>query len=298
MKGRLKLFRNAFWISLQLTTHLQLIQSMSIIDSRYGVLRITHLGTDTILPACLPLLNNLRNFSLESRSFSLLFWTSVSSKVKDALEDTFHSQALVNLALYRIRELPLAVLEGCVALQELSLEFVTFTREDMLEFSEGRWKPTPQERRTQLNSLRVALSDPLLHFLSHWLTTSTCNFDISNLQRLSVSTTMEYYDHGVVGKILQMPRQSTPSTLVFYPVSASSDSASACPHRGGPCVYIPISTFGPSILSPHLRPRNQSKRSRLKAVFCKNSKAQRISTCQRGRLSTLFSPRKFRRFVK
>ncbi|KAF9486194.1 hypothetical protein BDN70DRAFT_237970 [Pholiota conissans] len=141
---------------------------------------------------------------MENTAFGHLRWTSTSMTVQDALTRTFHSDVLTHLALYRIVDVPLDVVDRCSALEELSLELVDFLKQDMDAFFSGTWEPrTMRSRKTELKSLCVTLSDPLFHFISLWITSPVCNLSVASLQRFAASMTMEYYDHGNVDRILQ-----------------------------------------------------------------------------------------------
>lgn len=184
----------------------ELVEAVSLVDRRHLPFNfmITYLWDDPILSSLLFRLQNVKNFSMESLALSSLAWISTSPTVQDALISVFHSNTLTSLALYRVVDLPLDVLDGCTALQDLSLELVTFPKQDMDAFFaiSGTTK-TQLERRARLKSLRLTLSDPLFHFFSTWITTPVCGLDVTNLQRFAASMTMEYYDHGNVNRILQ-----------------------------------------------------------------------------------------------
>ncbi|KAF8970347.1 hypothetical protein BDZ97DRAFT_88776 [Flammula alnicola] len=230
-EGQVQIVPERFLDLVTISPHIsELIQSMSVIDN-YEAIGRSALYKDAILPACLPLLSNLKTFRLERRSWTIN-WPCMSSMSTNALVNTFQSQSLVSLTLYRVLELPLAVVEGCVALKELSLEYVTFAMVDMLESSERRWELPRREKRNKLKTLQLAFSRPSLRFFSAWITSATCNFDLSNLRRLSVSMTVENYDHRDLGKILQASANTLEEFcfgLIFQDDSLNPDAAVATP---------------------------------------------------------------------
>lgn len=152
-----------------------------------------------------------------ARTLNFLGWASISPTVRETLTGVFHSNILTNLALLHIVGLPLDVLDGCVALQELSLELVTFEIDGMKLFLADDWKPaTPRERRTQLESLHLALHNHNFIFFSMWITSSVCSLDITILRRFSVSLTAEYTDPKTL-KIILQPCATTLEIFCFNP---------------------------------------------------------------------------------
>jgi hypothetical protein len=167
------------------------------------------LWDDPMLSSLLLRLRNVKNFSMESFALGSLDWISIRPTVQDALINVFHSNALTSLALYRVVDISLDVLDGCSALQDLSLELVSFPKQDRdAFFATSRTTQTQRDRRARLKSLRLTLSDPLFQFFSTWITTSVCGLDVTKLQRFAASMTMEYYDHGNVNRILQACAQT------------------------------------------------------------------------------------------
>ncbi|KDR76423.1 hypothetical protein GALMADRAFT_246763 [Galerina marginata CBS 339.88] len=196
-----------------------LVQSISIIETRNRIGYPTHLRDDILLPACLPLLKNLRSIGFHSNSFSSPSWKAFSPETQKAILNAFRLPSLVSISLYRIIDIPISLLSGCVALEELSLKFVTFQDEDIQEWIDQ--DPVPlipigSNQRMKLKSLLLSLADPVFHFFTNWLLSPSCALDLSNLQRLSVSMTMEYHDHGNIGKLLQASA-TTLEVLCFSP---------------------------------------------------------------------------------
>lgn len=181
-----------------------LVKEMAIVDDRRAVsMTPTYLSRETVFSTQgLPRLTNLETLSLESIGFPTLMWPSMSSDMTIALKNTFHHN-ITHLALYRVMDVPLEILDGCTSLVELSLELVTFPRHEMDSFEAGRWKSTRNQNIPKLKSLQVTLSDPLFQIFSKWITSSNCNLDVSNLRCFSAAMTMEYHDHGNVNRILQ-----------------------------------------------------------------------------------------------
>lgn len=181
-----------------------LVTGVSIIDNCYHIMApAIQFHGDTHLPECLPILINLRNLSLEGKGFSTLLWSSVSSRMKGTLESIFWS--MTNVSLYRIVDIPPPVFAGCIALESLSLEFVSFIKDVPPKKST---KKIPDNARARLKSLRLTLPDQGYQDVANWFTDPACPLDISGLLKLSATMTLEYYDHGHVAKLLNACAQS------------------------------------------------------------------------------------------
>ena len=181
-----------------------LVKEVAIVDDRRTArMQPSYLCRETLFSIYgLPRLTNLETFRIESIGFPTLMWPSMSSDMTIALKNAFHRN-LAHLALYRVMDVPLNVLNGCTSLVELSLELVTFSKPEMDDFEAGRWNSSRSHKIATLKSLQVTLSDPLFQFFSKWITSSTCSLDVSKLRCFSATMTMEYHDHGNVNRILQ-----------------------------------------------------------------------------------------------
>lgn len=158
---------------------------------------------DTIFATeALPHLVNLKTFSLASTGFRTLLWPAMFGTMTTPLRHIFHHN-LAHLALYRIIDVPIELLEGCTVLEELSLVFVTFPTHEMEQISSELWGYSRRHTVSKLVSLKLALSDATFDFFSRWITSPKCGLDISKLQRLSATMSFEYHDHGHVNRIVQ-----------------------------------------------------------------------------------------------
>ena len=182
-----------------------LVTGVSIIDRnhRIDIDRAIQFRGVTHLLECLPILINLQNLSLESKGFSMLPWTSLSSRMEGTLESIFWS--VTNISLYRIVDIPPPVFAGCVALESLSLEFVSFMKGVPQKKSTNN---IPDHARTRLKSLRLTLPDQSFQDVANWFMDPACPLDISGVLKLSATMTLEYYDHGHVAKLLDACAQS------------------------------------------------------------------------------------------
>jgi hypothetical protein len=204
--------------------------------------RMSYLWDDPIVVSLLLRLKNVKKFSMEGRALNFLYWASILPPVQEALTGVCHSNVLTNLALFHIINLPLDVLDGCVALQELSLDLITFESKEMMLFLTDAWKPaTPRERRTRLKSLHLAVLHLHFLFFSMWITSSVCSLDISNLQRFSLSLIEEYTDPKTLKVILQ-PCAKTLEIFCFNPAFG--------------CTYINIAVPFSANFSPQRIKRN------------------------------------------
>lgn len=197
------------------------VRNLSVVDSRYKIGGPTHLRFDTILPICLPLLQGLRSIAVESNALTSLMWTAMSQDVQLALEETFRSPSLISISFYRMLDLPLALLSRPPSLQNLSLRLVTFRKEDMGKERENCAHDVGSTQETRkpprLTSLLLMLSDPIFNFFATWITSQESLLDISGIRRLSVTMTMEYYDHGNVRMLLDAITSSL-EIFCFSPV--------------------------------------------------------------------------------
>jgi hypothetical protein len=123
--------------------------------------------------------------------------------MKGTLESIFWSVS--NISLYRIVDIPPSVFAGCITLESLSLEFVSFIKGVPPKKSTNN---TPDNARTRLKSLRLTLPDQGFQDVANWFTDPACPLDISGLLKLSATMTLEYYDHGHVAKLLNACAQS------------------------------------------------------------------------------------------
>ncbi|KAF8191229.1 hypothetical protein BJ912DRAFT_964594 [Pholiota molesta] len=192
--------------------------------------RMSYLWDDPIVVSLLLRLQNVKKFSMEGRALNFLHWASILPPVQEALTGVCHSNVLTNLALFHIINLPLDVLDGCVALQELSLDLITFESKEMMRFLTDAWKPaTPRERRTQLKSLHLAVLHLHFLFFSMWITSSVCSLDITNLRRFSLSLIEEYTDPKTLKVILQ-PCAKTLEIFCFDPAFGSNRDKNVTPN--------------------------------------------------------------------
>ncbi|KAH9477451.1 hypothetical protein JR316_0009664 [Psilocybe cubensis] len=215
------------------------VQNLSIVDDRYKIGGYTHLRFDTILPTCLPLLKGLRAIAVQSNSLTSLGWDAMSTDVQNALEDAFQAPTLVSLSFYRILDVPLRLLSMPPSLKNLSLRLVTFKKATGLNGSRDVGK------LPRLTSLLLMLSDSTFNLFSQWIASQESSLDISDVRKLSVTMTMEYYDHGNVRMLLDATASSL-EIFCFSPVFGGFYLLGLLPlllltsHRLGPSNIVDI----------------------------------------------------------
>jgi hypothetical protein len=173
--------------------------------------------------------------------------------MKGTLECIFWSVS--NISLYRIVDIPPLVFEGCVALESLSLEFVSFIRAVPAKESMDN---IPDEGRTRLKSLRLTLTDDGFQHIANWFTDPACPLDISGLLKLSATMTLEYYDHGNIAKLLDACAQSL-EIFCFSPTFKGEPNS-----QGN--IFVPHSSLSDGIHPTALNPIDLSYFPRLRIL--------------------------------
>ncbi|KAF9486191.1 hypothetical protein BDN70DRAFT_237832 [Pholiota conissans] len=183
------------------------VRTVSLLDARRVQDRDAppDMWRDESLLSVLGYLKNIQCFIMDNTSYATAAWDLMPLVMQDALTNIFHSNSLTSLFLCRVSDLPLSVLDGCGALENLILISVWFQKEELSAVPGGLQRP-----RNHLKSLHIdSLAD--FRMFSTWITSSTCGLSISKLEELLLLV-VKFEDNVDVNRILR----SCASTLQVF----------------------------------------------------------------------------------
>ena len=171
----------------------------------------------TFLP-CLPYIENLRSFSLDTNSVRPIYWQHLSLHTQRSLYSMSYSNRIVTMRFRRVFELPVSLFTECHALEALSLTSVTFQQESMLRSPEETRAHSSQSLPPRLKSLYLSISNDAFRAFTELLTGSPALLDLSALVRLSVSIFSPRFDYARLHTFLRAVGSSL-EVFCFSPMS-------------------------------------------------------------------------------
>ncbi|KAF9479643.1 hypothetical protein BDN70DRAFT_684207 [Pholiota conissans] len=187
------------------------VRTVSLLDARRVQDRDAPLDMwrDESLLSVLGHLKNIQCFIMDNTAYASVAWYLIPLVMQDALTNIFHSNSLTGLFLCGVSDLPLSVLDGCGALENLILISVWFRKEELSAAPGGLQRP-----RNHLKSLHIdSLAD--FRMFSTWITSSTCGLSVSKLEELLLLV-IEFEDNIDVNRILRTCA-STLQVFCFQP---------------------------------------------------------------------------------